>query len=137
MNTADIFAYATTTGGHARATTTGNDAHALTAGNDAHALAAGFLSSAYASAGFLSSAYASAGFLSCASAPGENAIAAAFGANSSARAANGGFIVLAQYNPDGDTVVAVKTAQAGKDGIKPDTWYKLSHTGEFVEVEVE
>ena len=64
---------------------------------------------------------------------GENAIAAAFGANSAARAADGGFIVLAQY--DEDTVVAVKTAQVGKDGIKPDTWYKLSPTGEFVEAE--
>ena len=94
-----------------------------TAGSYAHALTAGFLSSAYASAGFLSSA----------SAPGENSIAAAFGANSSARAADGGFIVLAQY--DGDTVVAVKTAQVGRDGIKPDTWYKLSPTGEFVEAE--
>ena len=31
MNTADIFAHATTTAGHAHATTTGNDAHALTA----------------------------------------------------------------------------------------------------------
>ena len=60
-------------------------------------------------------------------------IAAAFGANSAARAADGGFIVLAQY--DEDTVVAVKTAQVGKDGIKPDTWYKLSPTGESVEAE--
>ena len=97
MNTADIFAHATTAG---------HLAHALTAGARAKT-----------------------------SATGENSIAAAFGANSSARAADGGFIVLAQY--DGDTVVAVKTAQAGKDGIKPDTWYKLSPTGEFVEAEVE
>ena len=74
-----------------------------------------------------------AGLLSNASVSGENAIAVAVGANSSARAANGGFIVLAQY--DEDTVVAVKTAQVGKDGIKPDTWYKLSPTGEFVEAE--
>ncbi len=66
---------------------------------------------------------------------GENAIAAAFGANSYARAAAGGFIVLAQY--DGDTVVAVKTAQVGNDGVKPDTWYRLNSTGEFVEAEVE
>ena len=68
-----------------------------------------------------------------ASVSGENAIAVAVGANSYARAANGGFIALAQY--DEDTVVAVKTAQVGKDGIKPDTWYKLSPTGEFVEAE--
>jgi hypothetical protein len=66
---------------------------------------------------------------------GANSIAVAVGANSSARAASGGFIVLAQYNHDGDTVVAVKTAQVGKDGIKPDTWYTLSPTGEFVEAE--
>ena len=108
VTTTDDYSPALTAGGHAHATTTGNDAHALTAG-----------------------------FLSSASAPGENSIAAAFGANSAARAANGGFIVLAQYNPDGDTVVAIKTAQAGRDGIKPDTWYKLSPTGEFVEAEVE
>ena len=125
----------TTTDDYSPALTAGDFSCATTTGNDAHALTAGFLSSAYASAGFLSSAYASAGFLSSASTPGENAIAAAFGANSYARAANEGFIVLAQY--DGDTVVAVKTAQVGRDGIKPDTWYKLSPTGEFVEVEVE
>ena len=105
----------TTAGSYAHALTAGDFSCATTTGNDAHALTAGFLSSATTS--------------------GENSIAAAFGANSAARAANGGFIVLAQY--DGDTVVAVKTAQVGRDGIKPDTWYKLSHTGEFVEVEVE
>ena len=118
VTTTDDYSPALTAGGHAHATTTGNDAHATTAG-------------------FLSSAYASAGFLSSASAPGENAIAVAVGANSSARAADGGFIVLAQYNPDGDTVVAVKTTQVGRDGIKPDTWYSLGPTGEFVEAKVE
>ena len=98
-------------------TTTNDYSPALTAGDYSHALTAGARAKT--------------------SATGENAIAAAFGANSYARAANGGFIVLAQYNPDGDPVVAVTTAQVGKDGIKPDTWYKLSPTGEFVEVEVE
>ena len=98
-------------------TTTNDYSPALTAGDYSHALTAGDRAKT--------------------SATGENAIAVAVGYNSRARAANGGFIVLAQYNPDGDTVVAIKTAQAGRDGIKPDTWYKLSPTGEFVEAEVE
>ena len=109
MNTSHTLV--STTDDYARTTTTGQRAYATTAGDYAHALAAGLRSNASVS--------------------GENAIAAAFGANSAARAADGGFIVLAQY--DGDTVVAVKTAQVGKDGIKPDTWYKLSPTGKFVE----
>ena len=106
MNTADIFAHATTTGGHAHATTTGYSAHATTTGQRAHA-----------------------------SVSGANSIAVAVGYNSCARATNGGFIVLAQY--DGTAIVAVKTAQVGKDGIKPDTWYRLDATGEFVDAEVE
>ena len=95
-------------------TTTNDYSPALTAGDYSHALTAGDRAKT--------------------SATGENAIAVAVGYNSRARAAAGGFIVLAQY--DGDTVVAVKTAQVGRDGIKPDTWYKLSPTGEFVEAEV-
>ena len=115
MNTADIFAPVSTTDDYAHAPAAGYSAHATTTGDYAHALTAGARAKT--------------------SATGENSIAAAFGANSYARAADGGFIVLAQY--DEDTVVAVKTAQVGKDGIKPDTWYTLSPTGEFVEVEVE
>ena len=113
VSTVGDYAHATATGNDAHATATGYSAHALTTGYSAHALTTGSLSNASVS--------------------GENAIAVAVGANSSARAASGGFIVLAQY--DEDTVVAVKTAQVGKDGIKPDTWYTLSPTGEFVEAE--
>ena len=117
VTTTDDYSPALTAGGHAHATTSGDYARATTSGVLAHAATTGDFARATTS--------------------GENSIAAAFGANSAARAANGGFIVLAQYNPDGDTVVAIKTAQAGRDGIKPDTWYKLSPTGEFVEAEVE
>lgn len=112
-------------------TTAGDYAHATTAGNDAHARTVGYSSNATTTGDYAHAI--TAGFLSNASVSGENSIAAAFGSNSAARAADGGFIVLAQY--DEDTVVAVKTAQAGKDGIKPDTWYTLSPSGEFVEAE--
>ena len=104
VSTVGDYAHSATTGDYAHATTTGDYAHATATGGHAHAATTG-----------------------------ANSIAVAIGYNSSARAANGGFIVLAQY--DEDTVVAVKTAQVGKDGIKPDTWYTLSPTGEFVEAE--
>ena len=122
VTTTSDYAHAVTADERTDATTAGSYSHARTAGDSAHATTVGRLAHAL-----------TAGDRAKTSATGENAIAAAFGANSSARAADGGFIVLAQY--DGDTVVAVKTTQVGKEGIKPDTWYKLSPTGEFVEVE--
>ena len=69
-----------------------------------------------------------------ASTSGVSAVSVAIGCGSVAKAAIGGFIVLAQY--DGTEVVAIKTAQVGRDGIKPDTWYRLSSTGDFVETTV-
>ena len=113
VSTVGDYAHSATTGQRAHATTTGDYAHSATTGDYAHATATGGHAHAATT--------------------GANSIAVAIGYNSAARAADGGFIVLAQY--DGDTVVAVKTAQVGKDGIKPDTWYTLSPTGEFVEAE--
>jgi hypothetical protein len=36
-------------------------------------------------------------------------------------------------NDDG-TIVAIRAAKVGDAGIQPDTWYRLSATGDFEEV---
>ena len=67
----------------------------------------------------------------CATA-GKNAIAAALGMNSAAKAVEG-WLVLAGYNAD-DTLECVKAAKVGgPEGIKADTYYRLTAAGEFVE----
>ena len=67
----------------------------------------------------------------CATA-GKNAIAAALGVNSAAKAVEG-WLVLAGYNAD-YTLECVKAAKVGgPEGIKADTYYRLTASGEFIE----
>ena len=86
-----------TTGNGAHAATTGDGAHAATTGNWAHA-----------------------------EVKGRNAIAAAFGAHSRARGGVGCWLVLAEYNYDGD-IVNVRAVQVNGKRYKPDTWYCLQN----------
>lgn len=59
--------------------------------------------------------------------------AIALGVNGAAKADDGCAIVLAYHAPRGG-LVHVKAGIAGKKGIKPNTWYRLSRLGEFEEV---
>lgn len=69
---------------------------------------------------------------------GKNAIAAALGIESQARAAMWYWIVLAEYEETENNYFlrTVKSAQVDGVNIKPDTWYKLKN-GDFMEVENE
>ena len=43
--------------------------------------------------------------------------------------------MLAQYSTDHPpTLIGVKAAMVGTNGIKPDVWYTLNEAGEFVDV---
>ena len=66
---------------------------------------------------------------------GERSIASGIGENSTAKAKEGSWIVLAEWkNIDGKyTPVCVRAGQVGKDGLKADTWYRLTD-GKFEEV---
>lgn len=120
---------ATTCGEKAHAATLNMASHAITFGERAHASAMGDMSNAIASG---------TGSNACATGDDSRAqcsdgVAVSLGRNNIAKAAAGGWLVLAAYNEDG-TVRSVKTARCGdKEGdLFPDTWYYLSPDGEFV-----
>jgi hypothetical protein len=51
-----------------------------------------------------------------------------------AKAREGAAIVLCHRTDDG-SIVHIRAAVAGRDGVKVDTWYTLGADGEFVEVQ--
>ena len=62
-----------------------------------------------------------------------HAVAIATGLESKARAPAGSALCLVHRKADG-TIVAIRAAKVGDAGIQPDTWYRLSATGDFEEV---
>ena len=81
-----------------------------------------------------SSQLAASGAYSKLAADGKNSIAAGIGWNNRAKAKNGCWIVLAEWEwiDNIQTPVCVKTGKIGEDGLKADVYYKLEG-GKFVE----
>ena len=55
----------------------------------------------------------------------KNAIAAAFGYDNRARAPLGCWLVLSEWNEQGDKILRMATAQVDGKKVKADTWYRL------------
>ena len=137
------WAHAATTGNEAHAATTGDSAHAATTGNWAHAATTGYKAHA-ATTGYKAHAAttgnwahaATTGNEAHAATTGNEAIAIAVGMESCAKASQGGWIVLAEWEEKNDkyTLAGVKSAPVDGITIKADTWYMLKN-GEFVEAE--
>ena len=70
-----------------------------------------------------------------ASAMGYHSVAVSVGYESRAMARDGSAIVLCCRADDG-SIVHIRAAVAGRDGVKADTWYTLGADGEFVEVQL-
>ena len=97
------------------AAATGNYGHAAATGNYGHAAATGESGHAAAT-----------GNCGHAAATGEKAVAAAIGIDGRAKAAAGGAIMLAEFEPyPSFAIKAVFASKVGENGIKPDTWYRL------------
>lgn len=95
----------------------------------AKAKESGYYSSA-ATSGYYSSAV-STGYKTKASSVGKNSIAVANGAHSKAMGAMGCYLVLTEYDDDGDMLWA-KMAKVDGTHIKENVWYTLKN-GEFAE----
>jgi hypothetical protein len=126
--------HASATGYRGHASATGDRGHASATGDSGHASATGY--SGHASAtGYRGHASAT-GYSGHASATGENAIAASLGNNSRAKASAGNWIVLAAYGDYSQDykLLFVKTARCGLEegDLRPDQWYRLDRSGEFV-----
>ena len=102
-----------------------------TSGDYSTAGTSGYCSTAGTS-GYCSTA-ASTGSSCRAKVDGKDSIAVANGAHSVARGAMGCYIVLTEYDDDGNMLLA-KMAQVDGKSIKEDVWYTLKN-GEFVEAE--
>ena len=95
------------------AATSGDSSHAATSGDSSHA--------------------ATSGYSSHASTSGKNSIACSIGKNASAKSSVGNWLVLSEYDENGNVVV-VKTKKVDGKRLKADTFYKLVG-GKFVEAE--
>ena len=113
----------------AKAKESGDYSSAATSGDSSSAATSGYYSSA-ATAGDSSSAV-STGYRTKAAAIGKNSIAVANGAHSKALGAMGCYLVLTEYDDDGDMLWA-KMAKVDGTHIKENVWYTLKN-GEFVE----
>ena len=115
------------------------DSSQLAASGDSSQLAASGYESRIAASGYESwiaasgnwSQLAASGDGSRIAASGAHSIAAAIGKNSAASASLGSWIVLAEFNSDGEPI-CVKAAQIDGEKLKPNVFYKLNG-GEFVE----
>ena len=67
-----------------------------------------------------------------ASATGKASIASATGVDGMARGSDGCAIVLVHRAQDG-SISQIRASKVGENGIKPDTWYTLDESGNFVE----
>ena len=116
-------AHSATTGEWAHSATTGNRAHSATTGDSAHSATTGDRAHSATTGEWAHSATT-----------GDSAIAAALGIESTAAAGEGGWIVLAAWEWDGERYALqnVRTAQVGgPEGIKPNTKYRLNEAGDF------
>jgi hypothetical protein len=60
-------------------------------------------------------------------------VAASFGYQGRARAAEGSAIVLCFRDESNGSIFHIRASKVGENGIKPNTWYSLNASGEFVE----
>ena len=126
--TSGNFAHSATSGNYAHSATTGDYSHSATSGYSAHSATSGYSANSATSGNSAHSA--TTGDYAHASAMGKNSIAAAIGKSGEARAAVGNWIVLSEYDKDGN-VKTVKTAKVDGKKIKADTFYVLK-AGKFV-----
>ena len=99
-------------------------------GDQSAAQASGYQSAVQAS-GDQSAAQAS-GDQSAVQVTGQASVAMACGAKGRALASKGSAIVLVNRNNDG-SIRHIRASLTGENGVKPDTWYSLDESGEFVE----
>ena len=133
-STAGTSGYSSTAGTSGRYSTAGTSGDSSTAGTSGDSSTAG-TSGCYSTAGTSgdSSTAAATGSYCRAKADGKNNIAVANGAHSRARGSMGCYIVLTEYDDDGNMLLA-KMAKVDGESIKKDVWYTLKN-GEFVESE--
>ena len=127
------YSAATNTGDCSAASNTGDCSAATNTGNYSAATNTGDYSAATNTGDY--SAASNTGNYSAATNTGKDAIAVAWGRDSKASAGLGSYIVLAEYNDDGN-FVAAKMGKVDGKRLKPNVFYKLVG-GKFVKADEE
>ena len=123
---------AVNSGNSSAAVNSGNSSAAVNSGDRSAAVNSGYSSAAVNSGN--SSAAVNSGYRSAAVNSGAEGVAIALGIDSKAKAALGGWIVIAEWEYNsGWHRIALRSAQVDGEKIKADTWYTLKN-GEFEEV---
>jgi hypothetical protein len=112
----------------ARSATTGNEAHSVTTGDWAHSVTTGDW--AHSATTGIGAHSATTGVEAHLVTTGKNAIACALGNGSKAKASKGAWIVLTEYDKNGN-ILSVQTIKVDDDKIKANTYYTLKN-GQFV-----
>ena len=140
-STAGSSGYSSTAGSSGNYSTAGSSGNYSTAGSSGYSSTAGSSGnystagssgnySTAGSSGYYSTAAATGSFCR-AKADGKDSIAVANGCRSKARGARGCYLVLTEYDDDGNMLLA-KMAKVDDSVIKENVWYTLKN-GEFVE----
>ena len=133
-STAGSSGYSSTAGSSGYSSTAGSSGNSSTAGSSGNSSTAGSSgNSSTAGSSGNSSTAAATGAYCRAKADGKDNIAVANGAHSKARGAMGCYLVLTEYDDDGNMLCA-KMAQVDGKSVKENVWYALKN-GEFVEAE--
>jgi hypothetical protein len=114
---------ASATGGGGNADVKGSYSAASATGDDGVASATGDGGAATAT-----------GDRGAASATGNSGAAMSIGISARAMGAEGNALFLVYRNPDDGEIIHVWAGIAGRDGIKPKTWYKLDEDGKLIEL---
>ena len=122
---------ASATGDQGAASATGYQGAASATGDQGAASATGDRGAASAT-GYQGAASAT-GDRGAASATGKHSVAVSVGFYGRAKARAGSAIVVCHRADDG-AITHIRAAVAGRDGVKPDVWYSLDASGQFVEV---
>ena len=133
-STAGTSGYCSTAGTSGNSSTAGTSGYSSTAGASGNSSTAGASgnSSTAGTSGDCSTAAATGGYCR-AKADGKDNIAVANGYGSKARGAMGCYLVLTEYDDDGNMICA-KMARVDGFTVKENVWYTLKN-GEFVEAE--
>ncbi|HHW4685807.1 MAG TPA: DUF7666 domain-containing protein, partial [Xylella sp.] len=130
-NTGDRSA-ATNTGDWSVAANTGGRSAATNTGDYSAATNTGYRSAATNTGDW--SVAANTGDRSATEVKGTESVAASLGIRGRARATAGNAIVLCYRDEDDGHLIHIRASKVGENGIKPDVWYTLNASGEFVEV---
>jgi hypothetical protein len=124
---------ASATGDRGAASATGHIGHAVVTGASGAASATG--DDGTASATGDRGAASATGDRSVASATGNSGVAMSTGIDARAMGAEGNALFLVYRNPDHGKIIHAWAGIAGRDGVKPMTWYKLDEDGKLIEFE--